>query len=239
MKPLYRSAVTLTFLTIIGIVISILFVAMKRMHIESWFFNNPSIVIGFLSGFLLVSIISLGNIHHLRRTQAKGILSDLDGFAESAESIRALLPGRDADLSAPATPSQTNPEVMRALALLDERAGSLLRGERLSPLKDTTILRWKYLCTPLARVEYAFYELFTPVAESASAAYRTQSILPYLTDETERAATQEEFLRSLNTLASALRPESAFIDRMRDYRESVDHFLGARRITPKGAPHGM
>ena len=45
MKPLYRSAVTLTFLTIIGIVISVLFVAMKRMHIESWFFFNPSVTI--------------------------------------------------------------------------------------------------------------------------------------------------------------------------------------------------
>jgi hypothetical protein len=235
MKPLYRSAVTLTFLTIVGIVISILFVAMKRMHIESWFFNNPSIVIGFLSGFLLVCIISLGNIHHLRRMQAKGILSGLDGFSEAAASIRALLPDQAADSSAPATPSQAHPEWMRALALLDERAGGLQRGERLSPLKGTTIQRWKYLCTPLARVEYAFYEVFTPVAESASAAYRTQSILPYLTDETERAATQEEFTRSLNTLVSALRPESAFVARMREYRESVDHFLGARRTAPKDA----
>ena len=83
MKPLYRSAVTLTFLTIIGIVISVLFVAMKRLHIESWFFFNPSVIIGFLSGFLLVSIISLGNIHHMRRRIAKGILTDL-GIARAA-----------------------------------------------------------------------------------------------------------------------------------------------------------
>ena len=235
MKPLYRSAVTLTFLTIIGIVISVLFVAMKRLHIESWFFFNPSVIIGFLSGFLLVSIISLGNIHHMRRRIAKGILTDLDGFSSAAESIRALLPDWT---DASAIPEQLHPELMRALSLLDERAGSILRGERLAPVKGTTIQRWKRLCSPLARAEYAFYEEFAPVAEHASAAYRTQSMLPYLKDETERSATQDEFMRSLNQLLLALQPESAFVAGLRDYRERVDHFLGARRTTPKDAPHG-
>ena len=235
MKPLYRSAVTLTFLTIIGIVISVLFVAMKRLHIESWFFFNPSVIIGFLSGFLLVSIISLGNIHHMRRRIAKGILTDLDGFSSATESIRALLPGwTDANT----IPEQLHPELMRALSLLDERAGSILRGERLAPVKGTTIQRWKRLCSPLARAEYAFYEEFAPVAEHASAAYRTQSMLPYLKDETERSATQDEFMRSLNQLLLALQPESAFVAGLRDYRERVDHFLGARRATPKDTPHG-
>ena len=235
MKPLYRSAVTLTFLTIIGIVISVLFVAMKRLHIESWFFFNPSVIIGFLSGFLLVSIISLGNIHHMRRRIAKGILTDLDGFSSATESIRALLPGRT---DASAIPEHLHPELMRALSLLDERAGSILRGERLAPVKGTTIQRWKRLCSPLARAEYAFYEEFAPVAEHASAAYRTQSMLPYLKDETERSATQDEFMRSLNQLLLALQPESAFVAGLRDYRERVDHFLGARRATPKDTPHG-
>jgi len=236
MKPLYRSAVTLTFLTIIGIVISVLFVAMKRLHIESWFFFNPSVIIGFLSGFLLVSIISLGNIHHMRRRIARSILTDLNGFSSAAESIRALLPGWT---NAGAIPEQLHPELMRALSLLDERAGSIMRGERLAPVKGTTIQRWKRLCSPLARAEFAFYEAFTPVAESASAAYRTQSILPYLTDETERSATQSEFLRSLNALLATLQPESAFVAGLRDYRERVDHFLGARRATPKDTPHGV
>ena len=235
MKPLYRSAVTLTFLTIIGIVISVLFVAMKRLHIESWFFFNPSVIIGFLSGFLLVSIISLGNIHHMRRRVAKGILTDLDGFSSAAESIRALLPDWT---DASAIPEQLHPELMRALPLLDERAGNILRGERLAPVKGTTIQRWKRLCSPLARAEFAFYEEFAPVAEHASAAYRTQSMLPYLKDETERSATQDEFMRSLNQLLLALQPESAFVAGLRDYRERVDHFLGARRTTPKDAPHG-
>ena len=235
MKPLYRSAVTLTFLTIIGIVISVLFVAMKRLHIESWFFFNPSVIIGFLSGFLLVSIISLGNIHHMRRRIAKGILTDLDGFSSAAESIRTLLPGWT---NASDVPEQLHPELMRALSLLDERAGSILRGERLAPVKGSTIQRWKRLCSPLARAEYAFYEEFAPVAEHASAAYRTQSMLPYLKDETERSATQDEFMRSLNQLLLALQPESAFVAGLRDYRERVDHFLGARRTTPKDAPHG-
>ena len=234
MKPLYRSAVTLTFLTIIGIVISVLFVAMKRLHIESWFFFNPSVIIGFLSGFLLVSIISLGNIHHMRRRIAKGILTDLDGFSSAAESIRALLPDWT---DASAIPEQLHPELMRALSLLDERAGSILRGERLAPVKGTTIQRWKRLCTPLARAEFAFYEEFAPVAEHASAAYRTQSMLPYLKDETERNATQDELMRSLNQLLLALQPDSAFEAGLRDYRERVDHFLGARRTTPKDAPH--
>ena len=235
MKPLYRSAVTLTFLTIIGIVISVLFVAMKRLHIESWFFFNPSVIIGFLSGFLLVSIISLGNIHHMRRRIAKGILTDLDGFSSAAESIRALLPGWT---DASAISEHLHPELMRALSLLDERAGSILRGERLAPVKGTTIQRWKRLCSPLARAEFAFYEEFAPVAEHASAAYRTQSMLPYLKDETERNATQDELMRSLNQLLLALQPDSAFEAGLRDYRERVDHFLGARRTPPKDAPHG-
>ena len=235
MKPLYRSAVTLTFLTIIGIVISVLFVAMKRMHIESWFFFNPSVIIGFLSGFLLVSIISLGNIHHMRRRIAKGILTDLDGFSSAAESIRNLLANQT---DATAIPEQLQPELMRALLLLDERAGSILRGERLAPVKGTTIQRWKRLCSPLARAEFAFYEVFAPVAESAGTAYRAQSILPYLKDEVERTNAQSEFMRSLNQLLPALQPESAFVSSMCDYRERVDHFLGARRATPKDAPHG-
>ena len=235
MKPLYRSAVTLTFLTIIAIVISVLFAAMKRLHIESWFFFNPSVIIGFLSGFLLVSIISLGNIHHMRRRIAKGILTDLDGFSSAAESIRALLVNQT---DASAIPEQLHPELMRALSLLDERAGSILRGERLAPVKGTTIHRWKRLCSPLARAEFAFYEEFAPVAEYISAAYRTQSMLPYLKDETERSATQDEFMRSLHQLLLALQPESAFEAGLRDYRERVDHFLGARRATPKDAPHG-
>ena len=235
MKPLYRSAVTLTFLTIIGILISVLFVAMKRLHIESWFFFNPSVIIGFLSGFLLVSIISLGNIHHMRRRVAKGILTDLDGFSNAAESIRALLPDWT---DASAIPGQLHPELMRALSLLDERAGSILRGERLAPVKGTTIQRWKRLCSPLARAEFAFYEAFAPVAEHASAAYRTQSMLPYLKDETERSATLDELMRNLTQLLLALQPDSAFKAGLRDYRERVDHFLGARRTTPKDAPHG-
>ena len=138
MKPLYRSAVTLTFLTIIGIVISVLFVAMKRMHIESWFFFNPSVIIGFLSGFLLVSIISLGNIHHMRRRIAKDILTDLNGFSSAAESIRTLLPDWT---DASAIPEQLHPELMRALSLLDERAGSILRGERLAAAFERTASR--------------------------------------------------------------------------------------------------
>ena len=235
MKPLYRSAVTLTFLTIIGIVISVLFVAMKRLHIESWFFFNPSVIIGFLSGFLLVSIISLGNIHHMRRRVAKGILTDLDGFSNAAESIRALLPDWT---DASAIPGQLHPELMRALSLLDERAGSILRGERLAPVKGTTIQRWKRLCSPLARAEFSFYEEFAPVAERISAAYRTQSMLPYLKDETERSATQDELMRNLTQLLLALQPDSAFEAGLRDYRERVDHFLGARRTPPKDAPHG-
>ena len=234
MKPLYRSAVTLTFLTIIGIVISVLFAAMKRLHIESWFFFNPSVIIGFLSGFLLVSIISLGNVHHLRRRVAKGILTDLDGFSSAAESIRNLLVNQT---DAIAIPEQLQPELMRALSLLDERTGSILRGERLAFIKGATNRRGKCLCSPLARAEYALYEEFAPVAEHASAAYRTQSMLPYLKDETERSATQDEFMRRLLQLLLALQPESAFEAGLRDYRERVDHFLGARRAAPKDAPH--
>ena len=226
MKPLYRSAVTLTFLTIIGIVISVLFVAMKRLHIESWFFFNPSVIIGFLSGFLLVSIISLGNIHHMRRRVAKGILTDLDGFSNAAESIRALLPDWT---DASAIPGQLHPELMRALSLLDERAGSILRGERLAPVKGTTIQRWKRLCSPLARAEFAFYEEFAPVAEHASAAYRTQSMLPYLKDETERQTMQEDFLRNLSHVSDALQEKSSLMLALRAYHDRIDRFLGVRR----------
>ena len=238
MKPLYRSAVTLTFLTIIGIVIAVLFVAMKRLHIESWFFYNPSIVIGFLSGFLLVSIISLGNIHQMRRRLAKDMLSNLDGFSEAAESIRALLPDWSADPVANEIPEQKHPELERALALLDERAGNILRGERLAPVKGATILRWRHLCSPLARAEFAFYAVFAQVAESAGTAYRAQSILPYLKDETERANAQNDFIRSLQTVILSLQPGSALVGRMRDYRERVDHFIGARRTSSADASHG-
>ena len=235
MKPLYRSAVTLTFLTIIGVVIAILFVAMKRLHIESWFFFNPSILIGFLSGFLLVSTISLVNIHYMRRRHAKDILSDLDGFLEAAATIRNLLPDWTADPAINAVPEQKHPELERALALLDERAGSLLHIERLSPVKDTTIQRWKRLCSPLARAEFAFYEAFTPFAESCSTAYRTQSILPYLKNETERIATQNDFNRSLQAVVLSLKTGSALEERLHDYRARVDRFIGARRTTPRDA----
>ena len=238
MKPLYRSAVTLTFLTIIGIVSSVLFAAMKRLHIESWFFFNPSITVGFLSGFLLVCIISLGNIHHLRRRQAKDILSNLDGFSNAAESIRGLFPDGAANLTAPAVPEPTHQQLMRALAVLDERTGILLRGERLAFVKGTTIQRWNRLCSPLARTEFGFYEAFAPIAESASAAYRTLSILPYLADEPERITTQNEFLFRLQALILAIQPESALEEQLRNYRAIVDHFIGARRVLPKDTPHG-
>ena len=80
--------------------------------------------------------------------------------------------------------------------------------------------------------------MFAPVAESAGTAYRAQSILPYLKDEAERANAQSDFNRSLQAVILSLQSGSALVERMRDYRERVDHFIGARRTSPSDASHG-
>ena len=235
MKPLYRSAVTLTFITIIGVIVSILFFALRRLYIESWFFFDPSIMIGFLSGLVLTSLISLINFRQLQRNNAKELAAQLDGFQQATDSFQNLMVALPANQDVILVPQQYHPELEFVLARLDEHACNIMRCERVSPLKSTTIQRFKRFCSLLARTELSFYQVFSPLAESCSLAYRTQSILPYLKDETERIATQNDFNQNLRVVFESLQRGTVLDEQMRAYRVRLDRFLGARRATPQDA----
>ena len=232
MKRLFRGLVILMFITIICVIAYFLLSAMKKMYIESWFFLDRSVVIGFLSGLLLTFIISLVNYHHALSDHAQERKSLLDAFAAEAEVFyRMIEPLREVS-GAFAVPEPLQPELERALARLDDSAGKIIRGERLSPLKSTTIEKRGRFASKNAKSELAFDRAFVPFAESCNAAFHAHSILPYLKDEQEKAAKQEEFLIHLQHIFDAMQPGSPLDTAARAYLARIDRFVWGKKRKP-------
>ncbi|HWQ98866.1 MAG TPA: hypothetical protein VN538_12360 [Clostridia bacterium] len=229
MKRLFRGLVILMFITIVCVIAYFLLSAMKKMYIESWFFLDRSVVIGFLSGLLLTFIISLVNYHHALSDHAQERKALLDAFAAEAEAFYRMIEPLREGSGAFSIPEQLQPELERALARLDDSAGKIIRGERLSPLKGTTIEKRGRFASKNAKSELAFDRAFVPFAESCNAAFHAHSILPYLKDEQEKAAKQEEFLRHLSLVYVALQVNSDMMQAIRAYHDKIDRFLGIRR----------
>ena len=226
MKRLFRGIVILSFITIICIIVYFLLFALKKIYIESWFFFDRSVIIGFLSGLLLTFIISFVNYHHALSEHARERASLLDAFSAESESfLRATGQIQNSDGTF-TIPEQLHPALERALARLDDCAGKLVRCERISPLKSVSIERRGTLVSKIARTELAFDQAFAPFSESLSVAFHAHGVLPYFSDESERRNTQEDFLRSLKLVFDALEPTSAMHLALQVYRDRIDRFLG-------------
>jgi len=232
MKRLFRGLVILIFITVTCVIAYFLLSAMKKMYIESWFFLDRSVVIGFLSGLLLTLIISLVNYHHALSDHAQERKALLDAFAAEAEAFYRMIEPLRKDSGAFAVPEPLQPELERALARLDDSAGKIIRGERLSPLKSTTIEKRGRFASKNAKSELAFDRAFVPFAESCNAAFHAHSILPYLKDEQEKAAKQEEFLSHLQHIFDAMQPGSPLDTAARAYLARIDRFVWVKKRKP-------
>lgn len=235
MKRLFRGVVILTFIMIICVIVSLLLSAMKKMYFASWFFFDRSVVIGFLSGLGLTFILSLVNYHQALCDHARKRAALLDEFtAEAASFSRAIghLQNSDGTFT---IPDQLHPELERALAQLDDRAGKIVRCERISPLQRATIEKRGVCATKIAKDELAFDLAFEPFAESCSVAFHAHSVLPYLKDETELLNAQKDFFRHLKQVFDALQDESAMRIALQTYREKIGRFLGVRQTKKQDA----
>lgn len=229
MKLLFKSAVTLTFLTIICVIASFLLSAMRKLYIESWFVFNPSILIGLLSGLVLTSVISLSNFHQLQRGHAKELALQLSDFTKESVSFRNMLQALENEQDVFVISDEKHHDLELALAWLDERATKIMRCERISPLKAATILKFKNLATRIAKSELAFYLAFSPFAESCHAAYHIHSILPYVKTEVDRQKVQDDFFRNLQQVFEALQPRSALEEALQQYGNEINKFLGVKQ----------
>jgi len=229
MKRLFRGVVILSFITVICVIAYFLLSAMKKMYIESWFFLDRSVIIGFLSGLFLTFIISLVNYHHALCEHARERKTLLDAFIAESDSFRSTIEPLQAGDDAFAIPDQLQPELERALARLDDCAGKIARSERISPLKSASIAKRGKFASRIARAELAFDRAFAPFAESCGAAFHAHSVLPYLKDETERQAAQEDFMLNLSRVSEALQEKSSLMLALRAYHDRIDRFLGIRR----------
>ncbi len=228
MKRLFRGVVILSFITVICVIAYFLLSAMKKMYIASWFFLDRSVIIGFLSGLLLTFIISLVNYHHALCEHARERKALLDAFVAESDSFRRTIDPLHGGDGAFVIPDQLRPELERALARLDDCAGKITRCERISPLKSATIAKRGKLASRIARAELAFDRAFAPFSESCSAAFHAHSVLPYLKDETERQAAQEDFMLNLSRVSDALQEKSNLMLALRAYHSRIDRFLGIR-----------
>ena len=229
MKRQFRGLVILTFIAVTCVIAYFLLSAMKKMYIDSWFFLDRSVVIGFLSGLLLTIVISFVNFHHAVCEHASERSAQIDALLAEMESFRRTMEPMQTAGGAVTVPEQLQPELERALARLDDITGKIIRGERMSPLKSATIEKRGRFASKNARAELAFDRAFVPFAESCNAAFHAHSILPYLKDELEKAAKQEEFLRHLKHIFGAMQPDSPFQSAVRAYLMRINQFLGVKR----------
>lgn len=229
MKRLFRGLVILTFITVTCVIAFFLLSAMKKLYIESWFFLDRMVIIGFLSGLGLTFVISLVNYHHALSDHARERRALLDAFVAESDSFRGIIEPLQDGNGAFVIPDQLQPELERALARLDDCAGKIARSERISPLKSATITKRGKFASKNERAELAFDRAFAPFAESCGAAYHAHSVLPYLKDETERQTMQEDFLRNLSHVSDALQEKSSLMLALRAYHDRIDRFLGVRR----------
>jgi len=229
MKRLFRGVVILSFITVTCVIAYFLLLAMKKLYIESWFFLDRSVIIGFLSGLLLTFIISLVNYHHALSDHARERKALLDAFvAESVSFLRMVAPLKS-ESSAFVIPEQLQPELERELARLDDCTGKITRSEKISPHSGAVIDKRGRCASPIARAELAFERAFAPFAESCSTAFHAHSVLPYFKDDSERQTAQNDFLRHLSLVYDALQEKSSLMLALRAYRGRIDRFLIVRR----------
>lgn len=228
MKGLFKSVVTLSFITIVGVIAYFLLTAMKKMYLQSWFLLNRSVIIGFLSGLILTCLLSFANFIQAQRSHARERAVALDRFFAESAAFLNLARGFQAERGVFEIPQENQLALGAALARLAERASSLSLCERISPLPYSAIQRRGVFASPIARTERAFDQSFVAFEESCVAAYHTHSSLPYLTSEPERQAAQVELQRHLQQVMEQLNPQSALSKAQLDYRSRIDRFLGAR-----------
>lgn len=234
MKRLFRGVVILSFITVTCVIAYFLLSAMKKLYIESWFFLDRSVIIGFLSGLILTSVISLVNFHHALCDHARERASLLDKFATEAESFQKILQPLQNESGAFTIPDQLQPALALALTRLDESAGKIMRAERISPLKSTTIEKRGRCASALAKAELAFDRALTSFAERCTAAFHAHSILPYLERESERQNAQQDLHHSLDQMLDALNPASDLKKAWAAYQDRIDRFLGTKPAIKPG-----
>ncbi|HAX40438.1 MAG TPA: hypothetical protein DCY10_06155 [Clostridiales bacterium] len=234
MKGLFRSAVTLSFITIVCIIISLILSAMRKIYIQSWLVLNPSILIGFLTGLVLTSLISLANVFHLQRSHARDLTAALAAFQTESDSFRHLiLQIRDA--RGMLTVSDQNHQALAlALARLNECACKIMHCDKVSPLKSATIQKNRLFASAFAKTEVAFHQAFSAFAAYCEAAYHAHSLLPYLKNEEEKQETLRAFEKSLILVYEALEPGSALDTAFETYRTKIDRFLDIRQPKTSG-----
>jgi len=228
MKRLFRGLVILSFISVTCAIAYFLLSAMKKLYIESWFFLDRTVVIGFFSGLGLTLLISLVNYHHALSEHARERATLLSEFTAEADAFMHTIEPLQNGNGAFVIPDQLQPELERALARLDDRAGKIVRCEKISPLKSATIEKRGRCASRIARAELAFDRAFAPFAESCGTAFHAHGVVPYLKDGAELQHAQEEFLRNLNRISDALKQESALRTALVAYRERIDRFLGIR-----------
>ena len=229
MRGQYKSAVTLTFISIVCLIVALLLVAMKKLYIESWFMLNRNVVTGLVSGLLITSIFSFSNLVYAQRSHARERASLLDSFSAQSASFLSFLGGlktKDGTLDIPPAGQY---DLGQALALLHERANAVLRSERISPLKGTAVQQGGMFVSPLAKSEYAFELAFSEFEQGCNEAYQLHSSLPYLADRSEQDRLFEDFLRQLRELALALDSGSALQATLALYRSEIRKLLGGKR----------
>ena len=229
MKVQLKSAVTLSFISIVCLIAALLSSAMKKIYIESWFVLNRNIIAGFVSGLLLTSIVSFSNLAHARRLRARERCTLLEAFFSESSAFQAQF-GEPFQTSGARAISPTGQyELGQALARLHERASAILRSERISTLKSSAIQKGGPLIPKTATAEEAFEHVFTRFSEGCNETYQLHSSLPYLSDESERQTAFSRFLHQLNALCAALAPESALLNATAHYRAAIGAVLGETR----------
>jgi hypothetical protein len=235
MKGLLKRLVTPAFIGVSCLIAYFLFLAMKGLYIESWFVLNRSVVIGFLSGLIVTFLIAFSNFTHTQRAHARDRAASLDLFQMESSAFLALVQGFSSEQGKLIIPQSSQLTLGAALARLEACANSILRCERVSPLKYSVIQKRGALASPIARAEREFDLAFEAFEETCVAAYHTHSSIPYLTSEPERQAAQGELQRHLQQVLEQLDPQSALSKAQRDYRSRIDRLFGIRQARPDSA----
>ena len=228
MKILFKSAVTLCFIAIICIVLSLLLSAMKELFISSWFVFNKSVVIGVLSGLVLTCIIALIQLMQYQRENAKERAELLRDFRRESDVFQAIVT-ESASTGELLTVSDAQQQALgTTLARLNELSMRMLRGERFSPIQSATKQWLKRLASPVSKAETAFLTALLPLAEICHAAEQAHHILPYLTDESEKQKKRLLLGQSLQYILASLAPNGALDTVFLQYQHEVLRFLGIK-----------
>lgn len=228
MKILFKSAVTLCFIAIICIVLSLLLSAMKELFISSWFVFNKSVVVGVLSGLVLTCIIALIQLMQYQRENAKERAELLRDFRREFDVFQAIVAESPHDGEALTISDEQQQALGTTLTRLNELSMRMLRCERLSPLKSGTAARFKRFASPMTKAEGAFFTALLPFAENAHAAEHAHHILPYLTDAAEIQKNRSLLGRSLEQMLAFLAPNGALDTVFLQYQHEVLRFLGIK-----------